>query len=700
MSGRQPPKPSMLSFLKKGEKKMTKAELERRVNFVTDVLRRVYANNRNDIRAVNLPVTSRGDLQQQAVRQYLRQPENRQLLNNIYTAREGVTGGTAVNLAMQINPIVYPQIFIPRPGGIGGAPPGLEIAIESPQERAEQEARAEREARMPPLSLAVETPEELAEARERAEAQALAGLPALEVQRTQEEELPAPQTGLFDIGEAQRLDTQRRMRQERERKLETERGVSRLRPERIPRALEQRVELQPVARPIEVITADIARLNQQNQNATGIVEPVTANVPADPEQQILQEAQQGQATLPALSNNEATINAFVNEAPEELRPSVRGLIQGNVNPDTVADDVLAYVLNKATGLPAEISRPYITALLDTFGLRVNELTRAGRIPVELSQRLTEYVSNPELVRRRTELERQLQNIYDASGNLPLQFRNDIRRISTLDYFITVPSADDDEATLQAYNQYEQRLTGYQQRLLRAVQNNNANGVAGILNEMRGFYNGIYQEGILTSQHGGAGGTRLTTELADQEGMIRLSSSITPAERRREQVREIFRTSTGDELQRRIANLYQEITDEIAGLPKNVLDSYTSKERAINNIFGVVEEETQNLGQQVGANPVTRDQVIEAEERTQTARARAETVRAGQTGAVAGAGVGAGVVGVGEVASWCRDCWFSWRWFSRCWCWYGCTTIRSRKRRTIRSKCCWWFISRRCCISRT
>jgi hypothetical protein len=610
MSGQQqPPRPPAPSLPKKGEKKMTNAELKRRVNFVADVLRRVYAFNRRDIRPVNLPITARGVLQ----------PENRQLLNNIYSAREGVTGGTAENLAMQINPVVYPQIFMPRPGGIGGEPPGLDIAIESQEEREEAEARAEREARMPPLSLAVETPIELAEARGRAEDIAEA--------RAERERVEAR---LFDVGEVERLELQERRRREGQR-----------RPMRIP----------VVRRPVvpALLTAE-QRLNQENQNATGIVEPVTANVPADPEQQITQEAQQGQATLPALSNDQATINAFVNEAPEAIRPSVRGLIQGNVNADTVADDVLAYVLNKATGLPAEISKPYITALLDTFGLRVNELTKAGKIPVELSQELTEYVSNPELVNRRTELERQLQNIYDASSNLPLQFRNDIRRISTLDYFITVPSADDDEATLEAYNQYEERLGGYQQRLLREVQNNNANGVAGILNEMRGFYNGIFQEGILTSQHGGAGGTRLTEELADQEGMLRLSSSITPAERRREQVREIFRTSTGDELQRRIANLYQEITDEIAGLPKNVLDSYTSKERAINNIFGVVEEETQNLGQQVGANPVTRDQVIEAEERTQTARARAETVRAGQTGAVAGAGVGAGVVGVGEVAA--------------------------------------------------
>ena len=682
MSGQgQPPKPPAPTLPKKGEKKeMTKAELTRRVNFVADVLRRVYANNRADITSI-LPTTARGALQQQAVREYLRQPENRQLLNNIYSAREGVTGGTAVNLAMEINPMVYPQLFMLRPS-MGGQPPPLEMAIETPQELQGPPP--------PPLSLAVETPQEFArqipglevqrteeeerpfrgiglfdisepqrlELQERqrregkqqtrqlrqvqqeldravAEARIARETPGLEVQRTEEEERPAPEIGLFDIGEAQRLEFQERQRREGKR----------------PTARRMRVVRPVITRPaVPQVERMEQRLNRQNQDATGIVEPVTANVPADPEQQILQEAQQGQATLPALSNNQEVINAFTNEAPEEIRPSVRNLIQGNVDADTVTDDVLAYVLNKVTGLPADISRPYITSLLDTFGLRVNQLTQAGRIPVQLAQHLTQYVSNPELVNRRTALERQLQNIYDASSNLPLQFRNDIRRISTLDYFVEVPSTDDDEATLEAYNQYEERLGGYQQRLLRAVQNNNANGVAGILNEMRGFYNGIFQEGILTSQQGGAGGTRLTTELADQEGMLRLSSSITPAERRREQVREIFRTSTGDELQRRIANLYQEITDEIAGLPKNVLDSYTSKERAINNIFGVVEEETQNLGQQVGVNPVTREQVIEAEERTQTARERAEAVRAGQTGAVAGAGVGAGVVGIGEVAA--------------------------------------------------
>jgi len=142
MSGQgQPPKPPAPTLPKKGEKKMTNAELKRRVNFVADVLRRVYANNRADIRST-LPTTARGALQQQAVRNYLRKPENRQLLNNIYSAREGVTGGTAVNLAMQINPIVYPQLFMPRAGGIGGQPPALEMAIESPAELAEAEARA------------------------------------------------------------------------------------------------------------------------------------------------------------------------------------------------------------------------------------------------------------------------------------------------------------------------------------------------------------------------------------------------------------------------------------------------------------------------------------------------------------------------------------------------------------------------------
>ena len=619
-SGQTPPRPTTPSLTKEGGKKMTKTELKRRVDYVADVLRRVYALNRGDVTVVSLPVTARNELQQSTLRQYLSQPENIELVNNIYERRTSVVGGTSENLAISINPIVYPQIFRTR----------------QQQQQMERQQRETEEADANTERIISILDAEEAEAN---------------IERI---------TSILDAEEQQPAQFIKAGRITPKKKRVTER-----RPVVMPRLVQPVMPrlVQPVpVRQAETGTGLFApgeaerlereaqRINEQNQNRIGIIEPVTANVPADPEQQILQEAQQGQATLPALSNNQEVINAFANEAPEAIRPSVRNLIQGNVDADTVTDDVLAYVLNKATGIPAKISKPYIKSLLDTFGVRVNQLTKAGRIRVQLAQELTQYVSDPELTRRRTELERQFQNIYDASSNLPLQFRNDIRRISTLDYVIVVPSSNDEPELLEEYNQYEQGIRGYQQRLLRAVQNNNANGVAGILNEMRAFYNGIFDQGRLTSQSGGEGGTRMTEELASQEGMLRLASSITPAERRREQVREIFRTSTGDDLQRRIANLYQEITDEIASLPKSVLDSYTSKERAINNIFGVVEEETDNLGQQVGAQPVTRDQVIEAEERTQTARERAETVRAGQTGASVGGAVGAGVVSAGEVAA--------------------------------------------------
>ena len=614
MSGQQqPPKPPAPTLKKEeGQKKISKTELERRVNFVADVLRRVYANNRADIRAVNLPVTSRGALQQQAVRNYLRQPENRELLNNIYDRRTSVVAGTAENVAIGINPIVYPQLFIP--------------IQQQQQEQRQAREREEAEADIERITSILEQEEE--PSAQFIRAGRIQEQPSRPVSGRQPERGVRREVGLFDIGEAQQLELQSRRRERQSRP-------------RLPR-----IE-RPVVTQIQRMEK---RINNENQNATGIVDPVSANVPADPEQQILQEAQQGHPPLPALSNNQATINAFVNEAPEALRPSVRGLIQGNVNADTVTDDVLAYVLNRATGLPAEISKPYITALLDTFGLRVNELTRAGRIPVELSQRLTQYVQVPEYEQIRTEIDRQMQNIYDASRNLPLQFRNAIRRLSTLDSVIIEPGPETEQQEIEAYNQYEQRLRGYQQRLLREVQNNNANAVAGILNEMTGFYNGIYEAGILTSQDFRQGrATGFTDELATG-GMGRLASSITPVERRREQVREIFRTSTGDELQRRMRGLYQDITDEIAGLPNDVLSEDASRESAINNIFESITQETAKLGQQVEPEPISEQLVKEARERTQTARARAEAVRAGQTGAVAGAGVGAGVVGIGEVAA--------------------------------------------------
>jgi hypothetical protein len=177
MSGRQPPRPPAPK-IGKGTKmgaKVNKSELKRRVDFVADVLRRVYVNNRRDVRVVNLPVTARDELQQQALREYLRQPENTQLLNNIYDARMGVTGGSAANLAMQINPIVYPQIFAPRTGT-------LQQPLLAPA-RTEEEERRSSEARQ----------QEVQQELDRAVAEArLVGLPALEVQRTEEEERPAP----------------------------------------------------------------------------------------------------------------------------------------------------------------------------------------------------------------------------------------------------------------------------------------------------------------------------------------------------------------------------------------------------------------------------------------------------------------------------------------------------------------------------
>jgi hypothetical protein len=625
MSGQEPSKPPAPTLPKKEEKKMTKAELTRRVNFVADVLRRVYANNRIDVTPVNLPITARGALQQQAVREYLRQPENRQLLNNIYSARERVTGGTAENVAIGINPILYPQIFIPIPPlGLARETPAELADIEErqfeAQERQEAEenieriteileeeeqqpaqfmragriqggpspgARQEAEENIERITSIIEP--ELLEAEERARQARLRGVkklqrgvkklkplkkrpPALEKAPETAKELEEArlrrleEARLRRIEELERPITERRLelarlrrieeleRPIREKRLEQERQRARLEGKHSVRRRVVPVIRRPVVPQVERMEQ---RINQQNQNATGIVEPTTANVPADPEQQILQEAQQGQATLPALSNDQEVINAFTNEAPEAIRPSVRNLIQGNVDADTVTDDVLAYVLNKATGVPAEISKPYIKSLLDTFGLRVNKLIKDKKIPAEIVKLGEERTQAFRQMEEEIEMEREPEEI---------EFELD-----------------------QAFESFE----GFQ-RAEDLVDDFNAYVSQGQTDEVRAIKSRQYMQNLIARVLD----TAETQNVQDSDTQRVLNSYV-----------DVFNNALSD----RGIPLINRFTEDQIGESVGILQTERQRER----------------------------------ERARTARARQQ---AGQTGAVAGAGTGAGVVGIGEVAA--------------------------------------------------
>lgn len=442
--------------------KLSKAEMKARIAKVKKIIVKAYNRNRSTFVAL-IPTTQRGALNQQSLTAFLNRPENAGLVNRIYamTAIPGVGFRSEDSVAGELNLITIPTIF-------------RAIEERSPAERP-VERSADRRAEAPTAEEAVARDEErMRRAREERAREQLEDIRRMDIEMGEREQeistsLTELQQGL--LRQFRELREAERKKREAERKKKVKPKKKRIskpkkkekqRQEEERREMEKAKQRQEIVRRVEEQEASlftpeerqriqrqppVSRLptiSQPIAEAEGIPQSDTANVPADPVANQIQDSQTGTlpqtasrpepprttsstpaVRLPQLDRQSINIISSGIKDPKQ-RATAEKLLKGEVDPNNVDNLILSTIIRSLTG--SSIVETIGVGILTYINNKIGE-RRTKQILKEMQQqiKLPELTGEQRREAERREAERREEG---AELDIDLDASEQFREIGT------------------------------------------------------------------------------------------------------------------------------------------------------------------------------------------------------------------------------------------------------------------------------
>lgn len=406
--------------------KLSKAEMKARIAKVKKIIVKAYNRNRSTFEAL-IPTTQRGALNQQSLTAFLNRPENAGLVNRIYamTAIPGVGFRTEDAVAGELNLVTIPTMFRP--------------IEETPRQQVRPEPEDEPVAR---------DEERMRRAREERAREQLEDIRRMDIEMGEREQeistsLTELQQGSLrqfrELREAERKKKvkpkkkrvskpkkKEKKKQEEERRVE-EQEASLFTPEE-----RERMQRQPPLSRLPTISQPIAE-------AEGIPQSDTANVPADPVANQIQDSQTGtlpqtasrpepprttsstpEVRLPQLDRQSINIISSGIKDPKQ-RATAEKLLKGEVDPNNVDNLILSTIIRALTG--SSIVETIGVGILTYINNKVGERRRN-----QILREIQEQIKLPQLTgEQRREAERREEG---AELDIDLDASEQFREIGT------------------------------------------------------------------------------------------------------------------------------------------------------------------------------------------------------------------------------------------------------------------------------
>jgi hypothetical protein len=420
--------------------KLSKAEMKARIAKVKKIIVKAYNRNRSTFEAL-IPTTQRGALNQQSLTAFLNRPENAGLVNRIYamTAIPGVGFRTEDAVAGELNLVTIPTMFRP--------------IEETPRQQVRPEPEDEPVAR---------DEERMRRAREERAREQLEDIRRMDIEMGEREQeistslTELQQGSLRQFRELREAERKKKVKPKKKR-VSKPKKKEKKKQEEERREMEKAKQRQEIVRRVEEQEASLftpeerermqrqpplsrlPTISQPIAEAEGIPQSDTANVPADPVANQIQDSQTGTlpqtasrpepprttsstpaVRLPQLDRQSINIISSGIKDPKQ-RATAEKLLKGEIDPNNVDNLILSTIIRALTG--SSIVETIGVGILTYINNKVGERRRN-----QILREIQEQIKLPQLTgEQRREAERREE---DAELDIDLDASEQFREIGT------------------------------------------------------------------------------------------------------------------------------------------------------------------------------------------------------------------------------------------------------------------------------